>query len=115
MGISEIFIILAHNIYCFRLSPEVMQDLKFSSASDVWSYGVLLWEITSKGQRPWEGLQPKEVRQSLHINTCTCMLVLELTIRFSVKILNIDNICVVVIFYKTYFNLCFFQLLLVTD
>ncbi|XP_067050795.1 ephrin type-B receptor 1-B-like isoform X2 [Acropora muricata] len=36
-------------------APEALQSRKFSSASDVWSYGVLVWEIMSFSDRPyWE-------------------------------------------------------------
>jgi serine/threonine protein kinase len=36
-------------------APEVIAYRKFSSSSDVWSYGILLWEIMSFGDRPyWE-------------------------------------------------------------
>ncbi|XP_020902227.1 ephrin type-B receptor 1-B [Exaiptasia diaphana] len=36
-------------------APEAIRYRKFSSASDVWSYGILVWEIMSFGERPyWE-------------------------------------------------------------
>lgn len=34
-------------------APEAIQFKKFTSASDVWSYGILLWEIMSYGERPY--------------------------------------------------------------
>lgn len=34
-------------------APEAIKYRKFSSASDVWSYGILLWEIMSFANRPY--------------------------------------------------------------
>lgn len=34
-------------------APESIKDRKFSSKSDVFSYGVLLWELYSFGAEPW--------------------------------------------------------------
>lgn len=36
-------------------APEAIAYRKFTSASDAWSYGIVLWEVMSYGERPyWE-------------------------------------------------------------
>ncbi|CAI9741192.1 ephrin type-B receptor 1-B-like isoform X1 [Octopus vulgaris] len=34
-------------------APEAIAFRKFTSASDVWSYGVVMWEVMSYGERPY--------------------------------------------------------------
>lgn len=36
-------------------APECINFLKFTSKSDVWAYGVTLWEMFSYGKMPWGG------------------------------------------------------------
>ncbi|XP_047440335.1 tyrosine-protein kinase ITK/TSK [Mugil cephalus] len=46
-------------------APEVINYSKFSSKSDVWSFGVLMWEVYSEGRLPYENRSNAEVVESL--------------------------------------------------
>ncbi|XP_072467883.1 tyrosine-protein kinase SYK isoform X2 [Notamacropus eugenii] len=46
-------------------APESINYYKFSSKSDVWSFGVLMWEAFSYGQKPYRGMKGSEVSAML--------------------------------------------------
>ena len=49
----------------FRYAPESINYGTFSHASDVWSYGVTLWEMFSYGEPPYGDMTGAEVRFKL--------------------------------------------------
>uniref|UniRef100_A0A1D1ZVD3 Protein kinase domain-containing protein n=1 Tax=Auxenochlorella protothecoides TaxID=3075 RepID=A0A1D1ZVD3_AUXPR len=42
------------------MAPEVLRSEPYAEGADVYSYGVVLWEMLT-GQQPWEGLLPVQV------------------------------------------------------
>ena len=45
-------------------APEALHFRKYSTASDVWSYGCLLYEIWSIGYKPFGTMQNPEVQHT---------------------------------------------------
>jgi cadherin 2 type 1 (N-cadherin) len=59
------------------MSPEALIDSRYTSRSDVWSFGVLLWEIMTLGGKPWHRKTLHEIVQHLREGTrlekpCIC-------------------------------------------
>ncbi|KAM6992626.1 ephrin type-A receptor 7 isoform 3-T3 [Tautogolabrus adspersus] len=46
-------------------SPEAIQYRKFTSASDVWSYGIVMWEVMSYGERPYWDMSNQDVIKAI--------------------------------------------------
>ncbi|NXN96122.1 INSR protein, partial [Rhinopomastus cyanomelas] len=43
------------------MAPESLKDGVFTAYSDVWSFGVVLWEISSLAEQPYQGLSNEQV------------------------------------------------------
>ncbi|CAF0790260.1 unnamed protein product [Adineta ricciae] len=43
------------------MAIESIKDRRFSTASDVWSYGVLLWELMSRCLQPYSDIGPENL------------------------------------------------------
>ncbi|XP_074113654.1 activated Cdc42 kinase [Cotesia typhae] len=46
-------------------APESLKARQFSHASDVWMFGVTLWEMMTFGEEPWVGLNGSEILRKI--------------------------------------------------
>lgn len=58
-------------------APEAIQYRKFTSASDVWSYGIVMWEVMSYGERPYWDMSNQDVGYTLFVSVYVRMCFLE--------------------------------------
>ena len=62
-----------HNHVYFSCTRQALHYKKYSTASDVWSYGAVMYEIWSMGHKPYEDLSNAKVYCSIvHHTTLTC-------------------------------------------
>ncbi|XP_012686008.1 tyrosine-protein kinase ITK/TSK isoform X2 [Clupea harengus] len=47
-------------------APEVIKYCRFSSKSDVWAFGILMWEVYTEGRLPYENRTNTEVLEDLN-------------------------------------------------
>ncbi|KAL0962460.1 hypothetical protein UPYG_G00340260 [Umbra pygmaea] len=46
-------------------APEAIQYRRYSSASDVWSFGIVMWEVMSYGERPYWDMANQDVIKAI--------------------------------------------------
>ncbi|KAF4092554.1 hypothetical protein AMELA_G00022290 [Ameiurus melas] len=46
-------------------APEAIQYRRYSSASDVWSFGIVMWEVMSFGERPYWDMGSQDVIKAI--------------------------------------------------
>ena len=58
--------VLIDGVFCLK----ALHFKKYSTASDVWSFGCLMYEIWSLGHKPFEGYTNPDVRTINSILVC---------------------------------------------
>ena len=46
-------------------APEAIAFRKFTSSSDVWSFGIVMWEVMSYGERPYWNWSNQDVIKAI--------------------------------------------------
>lgn len=53
-------------------APEALNFGKYTSLCEVWSYGILVWEIFSKGDTPYAGMSNSRARERIDAGNVLC-------------------------------------------
>lgn len=56
-----IFVFFKFCDLCYRYAPECVNYGKFNHKTDVWSFGITLWEMFSYGEQPYGDKKGVEV------------------------------------------------------
>lgn len=65
-GFHVVGLIITHSLaQLFLKEHYLLLSGKYTSVCDVWSYGVLTWEIFAKGGTPYPGLSNSKAREKI--------------------------------------------------
>lgn len=73
VGLTNFFFFQGGKIPVRWTAPEAIAYRKFTSASDVWSYGIVMWEVMSFGERPYWDMSNQDVSVSSTWLPQTCI------------------------------------------
>ncbi len=66
----EEFILSSHvQVPVWWMAPESIIERTFTASSDVWSFGVLMWEVYSRGAWPFENYEVRALIDALEDGT----------------------------------------------
>lgn len=51
------------------MAPEALRSNVHNSASDVWSFGVTMWELFTAAKQPFIEIEPEEILEALQKGT----------------------------------------------
>ncbi len=71
------------------MAPESLKERRFSRKSDVWSFGVLLWEVATNGKTPYEGMQVWQVASEVYKGALN----LEVPLEMLPSMANVMRLC----------------------
>ncbi len=82
--------------------PEVLRDGLYSTSADIWSFGVLMWEVFCAGEKPFSSLSKQEVIERVKGHRGNVVTLDRDSRTFSPEVsfsaVNIMELCTVVIF-----------------